>query len=441
MTRPTIAPLCIPQSRRISIFTEVFDEDEERSPERTLDSMQARIRLSRKVRFRSDTDTYGEEEAVQSEDDDWEDAEEETNAASIAPIVLEADIPILKSSNSSSLYRVGMLALCLALVLPLVQDTLIFGDNGHAMLGAMGGLIRRVDKADNVALIEDTRLTRRQDSSTDYCKRWSQQSAVVNGTMYIYGGRATTSSGQTDNEWNNDFLTMDLTKSWEISSPSLTSLPQPSGPPPVANGYMWNSHDSLYLYGGEFQDQPSTTPVPFALWEYNIGTSSWYEHNNPQTSDGVNSEAAGEGIQRAAEGAGFGVAVLGRGWYFGGHLDAFTTAGWSWYTQPRVYLKSLLEYTFPGATNLGVSSLNQGQTAGQDGAWRNVTQGGLQDSAAFGERADGVLVYIPGFGAEGVLLGLAGGTNASFVSLFIPALTVKWSLTMVEDANEHHRCL
>lgn len=63
----------------------------------------------------------------------------------------------------------------------------------------------------------------------------------------------------------------------------------------------------------------------------------------------------------------------------------------------------MIEYTFPGV-------------AGPEGIWRNITEGGLQDSAGFPERADGVLVYVPGFGKEGIILGLAGGTNETFVS-------------------------
>lgn len=123
----------------------------------------------------------------------------------------------------------------------------------------------------------------------------------------------------------------------------------------------------------------------------------------------------GNPIQRSAEGAGINVASLGRGWYFGGHLDAYTTQGWS-VQVARVYLKSLVEYTFPGFSNKAITSLSEDQKVGSEGAWRNITEGGLQDQAGFTERADGVLAYIPGFGEEGILIGLAGGTNQTFVS-------------------------
>jgi hypothetical protein len=42
----------------------------------------------------------------------------------------------------------------------------------------------------------------RDETQTSVCKRWAGQSAVVNGTLYYYGGRATTSSDQTSNEWS-----------------------------------------------------------------------------------------------------------------------------------------------------------------------------------------------------------------------------------------------
>ena len=319
-----------------------------------------------------------------------------------------------------SMVRVLSIAFIVAVALPLLHNTPLIGQAGHAMLGAKGGVMRKSQSIHRTPAL-DGEVVKRQNSPTDICTRWSHQSAIVNGTLYVYGGRATKDAGQSSNTWNNDFVTIDLTKTWQISSPTVNGLAQPSGPPPVANGYLWSSYDSLYLYGGEFSDTPATSPVPFALWEYNIASSSWKEHSNPQTSKGNNSNAANQPVQEAAEGAGFSVPELGRGWYFGGHLDGYTTAGWSQQVA-RVYLKSLIEYTFPGYSNTGVQSLSSGQTAGSDGVWRNVTEGGLQDTSGFTERADGVLVYVPGFGDEGLLLGLAGGTNATYVSQHSPKI-------------------
>lgn len=233
--------------------------------------------------------------------------------------------------------------------------------------------------------------------------------------MYIYGGRSTSDSKQNDKTWNNDFLTLDLKNDWEISSPKLKGLPKPSGPPALSMGYLWHSYKSLFLYGGEFSDNPVKSPDDFSLWEYSISDKSWKEHKDPKTSKGKHSTKDGEPVQRSAEGAGVNVPELGRGFYFGGHLDGYTTKGWS-QSIPRVYLKSMIEYTFPGFQN-GEVEIEGGEVAGSDGVWRNITEGGLQDSAGFTERADGVLVYVPGFGKEGVILGLAGGTNETFTSM------------------------
>ena len=146
------------------------------------------------------------------------------------------------------------------------------------------------------------------------------------------------------------------------------------------------------------------------MWEYSIGASSWTEHTDPTTSTGTNAPSDQEPVQRAAEGAGLSVPSIGRGWLFGGHEDLYTTPGWS-YLIPRVYLTSLLEFTYPGYTNSEVTSLSD-TAAGPDGAWRNVTEGKLTNANAFSERADGVLVYIPGFSDDGILLGMAGGQQA-----------------------------
>lgn len=259
-------------------------------------------------------------------------------------------------------------------------------------------------------------VVKRADSPTDACKRWAGQSTVVNGTLYMYGFRTSTDQKQTDNTWTNNFLTLDLTKSWQISSPSLTGLPQPSGPPALSLGSLWGSRTSLWLYGGQYSDKPKASPGPNSVWEYNIGSKQWSEHKSPKSSGGDNAADSGQDIQRAAEGAGFSVNALGRAWYFGGHLDDFTTQGWS-NQVTRVYLKSLLEFTFPGFSNNAVNDLRDGKKAGSDGVYRNITEGGLQSTGSFPSRADGLLVYVPGFGDEGILLGLSGGDNDTFTQM------------------------
>ncbi|KAL9089013.1 MAG: hypothetical protein Q9159_002731 [Coniocarpon cinnabarinum] len=251
-----------------------------------------------------------------------------------------------------------------------------------------------------------TSIVNRQ-ANSDTCTRWAQQSAIINGTLYLYGGEASTSPGQQQNTWNNDFLSLDLTKTWDIASPPLSSMPQPSGPPAVALGTLWSSLESLFLYGGEFSSRPTVLPAPFALWEYNVPASTWTSQPAPTATDG-------SPVQRAAEGAGVSAAGIGRGWYFGGHQDALTTAGWS-QEIGRIYLKSLLEFTFPSSPEPD----NPGTPAPSSGVFRNITAGGAESNAGFPERADGVLVYVPNIGSEGILVGLAGGTATTFTQLNI----------------------
>lgn len=177
-------------------------------------------------------------------------------------------------------------------------------------------------------------------------------------------------------------------------------------------GVLWSSETSLVLYGGEFSDSPVAYPPSYSTWIYDIDSSTWQEYSNPTNSPGTNAES-GTPVQRAAEGAGITVPGIGRGYYFGGHLDGYTTEGWS-QSIARIYLTSLLEYTFPGYTNTAIQG---NSVAGSGGEYRNITTGGLQDTAGFPERADGVLVYVPGYGKQGIILGLAGGNNESFTQL------------------------
>ncbi|KAK0104661.1 hypothetical protein ONS95_004936 [Cadophora gregata] len=339
--------------------------------------------------------------------------------------------PVIKSSATappgsfSSIPRVALIVFLVAVVVPGFRYG--GGEDKVNIGGVDAGVIRTAELVENASTIEG-----RADSPTSTCTRWAAQIANVNGTVYIYGGQAKSASGQTTDTWSkqfnmhtsllvltlpdNNFLTLDLTKSWSRDEPELKGLPQPSGPPAVAMGSLWNSYTSLFLYGGQFSDNPPEAPLPVSTWEYDINAAKWIEWNNPRTSTGNHSEAGDMPVQRSAEGAGLSVPELGKSWYFGGHLDMYTTEGWS-NQVARVYLRSMLEFTHPGYANSGIDSLGTTKAAPQGGAYRNITEGGLQDSAGFTERADGVLVYIPGWGDEGIVLGLAGGTNATFTEM------------------------
>ncbi|RPB02667.1 hypothetical protein L873DRAFT_1673270 [Choiromyces venosus 120613-1] len=244
--------------------------------------------------------------------------------------------------------------------------------------------------------MKEQAFTPRADTTgADACLRWSHQSALVKDTIYIYGGQAKGSSGQASDTWNNNFLTLSLTSDWDAGSPPLKALSQPRGPPAVANGYLWHNNNNLYLYGGLFSDHPVTKPTAFSIWKYDIAAGEW---SDITSNTAVSSDSGSRKIERAAEGAGISVPQQNKGYYFGGHLDAYTTEGWSLQTA-RVYLKSLLEFDM------------------EKNVFRNITKHGLE-KAGVPERADGVLLFVP-WGSEGILVALGGGTNDTFSQLNI----------------------
>lgn len=104
------------------------------------------------------------------------------------------DMPTLFPTFSRLLF----FALVLVVIVPSFSNSPFF-QAGITPIGAKAGVVRVPLQEHRKAL---PTLDKRQDSSTDICKRWSGQSAVVNGTMYYYGGRATTSADQTTNEWS-----------------------------------------------------------------------------------------------------------------------------------------------------------------------------------------------------------------------------------------------
>ena len=406
-----------PKTRRTSVFKELditsFGEDN--ATTQLLHS----ARSGKQVRFRNQLDVQEAPEVDKSGSSATETGNTSMARKHLRSAMASTTSPVVqRQSLLSSIPRLYYFTILFAVFLPLLHNSPLVGKAGNVAIGVEAVAIKTLQVEREVLDEPTEELLERDGTPTAICKRWAHQSTIVNGTMYIYGGQSTNASNQVNNTWNNNLFTLDMTKKWDISLPALKNVSQSSGPPPVANAFLWNSFTSLFLYGGLYADNayPLVDPAPFALWEYDIASSSWKEHNNPRTSSGTHSDGGKQPVQDAAEGAGISVPELGRGFYFGGHQDFRTTAGWNISTD-RIYLKSLLEFTYPGFTNDAVDDLKGGKTAGSDGVWRNITQGGLQDQAGFTERADGVLVYVPGFGTEGILLGLAGGTNATYTEL------------------------
>ena len=411
LSKTNLRPIDPTKYRRVSQFKELGIDTTLKSPSKS-------DKPRRRVHFGSMADVFEAPSFDQpkSPDDDWPLSGRATPDYSV---LLKTSVEPSPKLQYFTLSRLFTLTFIVAVVLTIVHNSPLIGSAGDTILGVKGGVIG-FRARDHVARDRtlDARQQNNDDDPTNFCTRWAHQSAMVNGTIYIYGGRAKQQPQQTGNTWNNDFLTLDATKTWQISSPTFKGLDQPSGPPAVADAYLWHSYTQLFLYGGEYSDTPTTSPSAFALWTYDIPSSQWSEQSSPSTMSGNNSDKGNLPVQNAAEGAGVSIPELGRGFYFGGHLDFLTTQGWS-NQVARIYLKSMVEYTFPGFSNDGIEALGDNKAAGPDGAWRNITEGGLQATDGFTERADGVLVHVPGFGQQGIILGLAGGNNQSFTEMNI----------------------
>ena len=182
--------------RRRSIFTEVGLIDEhtittKRSPAPILVTEQT-LRLqrpSRTVRFRSRNSVFGGEDGIDGMDgeSDWESVDEDDEVT--RPMSTESTHIL----SNSRLYRAGFFAIVLALMLPIIQMISI------APLSVYGSTIPR---ASITSVAERSTLVERADSPTDVCKRWSGQSAIVNGTLYMYGFRTTTDAQQKTDTWS-----------------------------------------------------------------------------------------------------------------------------------------------------------------------------------------------------------------------------------------------
>jgi len=158
----------ITRARRKSAFREtgLFEDEGQDLPPSPVQSSRPAL----KVRFRSKNDIF---EHTQ-DDDEWEDVDESdadwdwlpSPARTVAP-------PAAPKRLAFLVHRLTLIAFVLAIVIPITQLT-TFGSPNHPMLGATG-----VPVPERPEPVFEETLTRRDGSVTDYCKRWSQQSAYL----------------------------------------------------------------------------------------------------------------------------------------------------------------------------------------------------------------------------------------------------------------------
>jgi hypothetical protein len=102
-------------------------------------------------------------------------------------------------SSAALVSRLSFLAVVLAIMIPVLHTSPLLYP-GPTIIGAEAGPIAPRSARDYD--LESTKLLPRQSNPADVCLRWSHQSAVVNGTLYMYGGRAKEDSNQASNTWS-----------------------------------------------------------------------------------------------------------------------------------------------------------------------------------------------------------------------------------------------
>ena len=157
--------------RRQSVFREILDDDEPMTPP----TSQSSGRPVQKVRFRSTTDVFNQD----NEDHDWEDVDDVKDIGESPTTVIVDPVPaVIRSTTSSKFYRTGAFALLLVLILPLIHDLPYVRNTGPMAFGVKGGVIRTSPDLEGPVLVEAP-LERRQSDPTDICTRFSQQSEIT----------------------------------------------------------------------------------------------------------------------------------------------------------------------------------------------------------------------------------------------------------------------
>lgn len=178
-------PVPISLRRRSSAFVEVGLSGDDAILDAKLKSADSRPRMQ--VRFRSEVEIH-ELEAIHPTT--TIDAYDQPSVA-VRSAAFSFAFP--------SMPRIFLLTLLLAVVLPSLTNSPYF-KAGIGPMGAKAGTIQTSPRL-HVRSLPDG-LVGRDNSPVNICTRWSQQTAVVNGTLYIYGGRAKTQASQTSNTWS-----------------------------------------------------------------------------------------------------------------------------------------------------------------------------------------------------------------------------------------------
>lgn len=228
-----------------------------------------------------------------------------------------------------------------------------------------------------LALLVELTVQQQPDPLQDFCRRFSQQTCVIDRKLYIDGGFVNYNplDENTSNYTNTRLLYADLDIINDGMPVEYNNLTKPTNAPDVSGGILWPDtvNKLFYLYGGEFAD----SPADFSMWMYDALYDTW----NQTSADSTQSN-----IQRAAWGGGVALEDRAIGYYYGGWLSNASVPDWG--SQPPVALSTFLQYDI------------------LDNKWTNSSG---PDSVG---RAEGVMVYIPA-SDRGMLVYFGGVQTAS----------------------------
>jgi hypothetical protein len=171
MERVRPQPATFMPGRRKSVFTEVGLVDEttirrDRSPAPLpiADATRLRVPPARLVRFRSKNDVFQDHVDGSNQDSEWESASDSDESDLDTTTTMKL-YPNQHAFTYSKLSRLALLAVTLALLLPVLQTS------SMSAMGVKGGVI----PPRPAELVEATAFSKRDDTNTDVCKRWSHQ--------------------------------------------------------------------------------------------------------------------------------------------------------------------------------------------------------------------------------------------------------------------------
>ncbi|GME65527.1 Kelch repeat protein [Neofusicoccum parvum] len=247
-------------------------------------------------------------------------------------------------------------------------------------------------------------------TASNFIRRATHASAVLNSTLYIDGGLFSQYiNGTLDTllpRQLNATLALPLHHPWTNATAPLTAIPKPPSAPIYKYADLWTdaAGTALYSWVGE---TPSGSPPALSLWRFTPTAAD--PPNGTWAAVDARDPAAFNQLARPA--GGYSASCRGAGWYLGGYTSGATDARWGDGGAAPV----------PGMVSYNYSS----------GAWRNVSVEGFAGggTAAWGKMADvpfgegggGVLAVLGGEGGDReVLRNTEGGRSFANVSLYDP---------------------